>query len=82
MSKDLYRYIYNDLKNPDNNCVLVTLKQLSERSGMPYIAVRRIFKDKNMYYDPDGEFRLERRVYIKAKLKGRRNLNMNRNGNI
>lgn len=71
MSSSSYRYTYDDLRNPENNCVLVTMKQVSDKCGLSASTIRGIFKTKTIHYDSDGKFRIEKRKYEKAKSKVR-----------
>jgi len=67
----LYRYTYDDILNPNNNCVMVTMVRVSEKCGLAKSTVRGIFQRKSIYYDPDGKFRIEKRPYEQAKSKRR-----------
>ena len=74
MPKDSFRYTYDDLRSPENNCVLVTMKQVSEKCGLSASTIRGIFKTKTIHYDSDRKFRIDKRKYEKAKSKIRKQL--------
>jgi hypothetical protein len=75
MAKSLSKYTYDDLKNPDNNCIVSTLKQLAQKSDLPYLTVRRIFSNgRKIYYDQNGKFKLEKRDHYIAITKARKKI--------
>ena len=73
MSNTLYRYTYDDLINPENNRVVVTMKQLSDKCGLPPSTISGVFMKRSVYYDTGGAFKIEKRVYEKAESKTRNN---------
>ena len=60
---------YDDLKNPDNNCIFSTLKQLSDHCKIPYRTLQDKFSKSDIYYDSKGTFKLEKRIHYMAKSK-------------
>jgi len=72
MARIVYRYIFDDLLKPENNCIVSTIKQLSDECGIPYSTLQRIMKEKDIYYDKSGKFRLERRIHKIAESKIRK----------
>lgn len=72
MSKPIYRYTFDDLRNPANNCIVSTMKQLVDKCKMPYRTIQDIFIKSNVYYDRNGAFKMERRIHYIAKSKIRK----------
>jgi len=66
-----YRYTYDDLHNPGNNCVVTTIRRLSKECGLSERTLQKIFKDRQVHYDNRGKFKIEKRVYHLATLKTR-----------
>lgn len=69
MAKTLYKYTYDDLKDPNNNCIVSTIKQLSEKCNIPYRTLQDILSKSNVYYDRNGAFKFEKRPHYVAKSK-------------
>jgi len=65
----MYLYIYSNLQEPENTCIVTTMVQLSERCGLSVGALQKIFKDRNIHYDNRGGFKIEKRIHYKAKSK-------------
>lgn len=72
MSKPIYRYTFDDLKNPANNCIVSTMVQLAERCKMPYRTIQDILLKNNVYYEKNGLFKIERRRHYTAVSKARK----------
>ena len=72
MAKTTYKYTYDDLRDPSNNCIFSTLMQLSEKCGIPYRTMQDIFRKGSIYYERTGLFKIEKRVHYMAKNKVRR----------
>jgi hypothetical protein len=71
MEKTVERYLYDDLINPDNNCILSTMVQLSGKCGISTSGLQKIFNDRDIYYDSKGKFKLEKRIHYIATSKTR-----------
>ena len=69
MSKKLFKYTYDDLMQPANNCIVTTLTQLSEKCKIPYRTLQDIFSKSNVYCDRYGSFKLEKRIHYLAESK-------------
>jgi hypothetical protein len=61
--KTVYKYTYDDLKCSDNNCIVSTLKQISEITGMSYSTLKYNFSKRDFYFEPKGKFKVEKRVH-------------------
>jgi hypothetical protein len=71
MAKTVERYIFDDFITPENNCIVSTMVQLSDKCGLSASALQKIFSDRNMYYDNSGKFKIEKRKHYIATSKSR-----------
>jgi hypothetical protein len=72
MAKTVYRYIYDDLRDPSNNCIYSTMVQVSDKCGIAYRTLQDIFYKSNVYYDRQGMFKIEKRPHYTAQSKNRK----------
>ena len=68
---------YYVFKKGKDRLILQSLGLVSKCSGIPYRTLIRKIKDKDVYYDPDGVFSIERMEFIQDGSKRNRNPNMN-----
>lgn len=71
MAKMVFRYIYDDLRDSENSCILSTIKQVSDITGMSYSTLQNILSKRDIYYDKSGRFKVERRMHYMAEKKSR-----------
>jgi predicted transcriptional regulator len=71
MPKKVERYLFDDLKNPENNCIVSTMVQLSDKCGIPYSTLQKIFTETDIHYDRGGKFKIEKRDHYIATSKSR-----------
>jgi hypothetical protein len=69
MAKQLYKYTFDDLKDQDNNCIVTSLTQLSEKCNIPYRTLQSIFSKRNIHYEKNGNFKIEKRIHFVDKSK-------------
>jgi hypothetical protein len=67
------KYVYMDLRNPTNSCVVTSMVQLTAKTGMSGFQIRESIAGGKQFYEKHGGYIIQAVNVISDKGKRRKN---------